>query len=240
MSMGHSPEDTGPARRGPSVDVDPHGIVTGKGPDRQRRQFLNYSFYRLDPVFRRLPADEQRAAAAAFVELVRAVGVVGRSDPPHLLPRRPARGRRLHALADCVRPAVLPVDGSGDQAIAAGGLPDAGAQLPVAAAPLAVRQQAQGRRRARRAAGRPGKIPVRLSLYEDPGVVPAVAPRPAGDDGRAHRRVGAVQGRPPEHQLQLRHRRPGLRGRVRLGLSAGVRRSGGAAALHGGQPLHAA
>jgi len=70
MSMGHSPEDTGSARRGPSVDVDPHGIVTGKSPDRQRRQFLNYAFYRLDPVFRRLPADEQRAAAAAFVELV--------------------------------------------------------------------------------------------------------------------------------------------------------------------------
>ena len=58
MSMGHSPEDTGPARRGPTVDVDPHGIVTGKIPDRQRRQFLNYSFYRFDPVFRRLPAED--------------------------------------------------------------------------------------------------------------------------------------------------------------------------------------
>jgi chlorite dismutase len=72
MSMGHSPEDTGsPPRRGPSVDVDPHGIVTGKSPDRQRRQFLNYSFYRLDPVFRRLPAGEQRAAVAAFLDVVR-------------------------------------------------------------------------------------------------------------------------------------------------------------------------
>ena len=72
MSMEHSPGDTGPRpRRGPSVDLDPNGIVTGKGPDRQRRQFLNYSFYRLDPVFRRLPPDEQRAAAAEFIELVR-------------------------------------------------------------------------------------------------------------------------------------------------------------------------
>src|SRR3954453_21733646 len=71
MSMGHSPEDTGPARRGPSVDVDPHGIVTGKSADRQRRQFLNYSFYRLDPVFRRLPPDDQRRAASEFIELVR-------------------------------------------------------------------------------------------------------------------------------------------------------------------------
>src|SRR5258705_10281617 len=72
MSMEPSPGGPGPPpRRGPSVDLDPTGIVTGKGPDRQRRQFLNYSFYRLDPVFRRLPADEQRVAAVAFVELVR-------------------------------------------------------------------------------------------------------------------------------------------------------------------------
>jgi chlorite dismutase len=70
--MEHSPEGTGPPpRRGPSVDLDPTGIVTGKIPDRQRRQFLNYSFYRLDPLFRRLSADEQRVAAAGFIELVR-------------------------------------------------------------------------------------------------------------------------------------------------------------------------
>ena len=48
--MEHSPGDAGPPpRRGPSVDLDPTGIVTGKAADRQRRQFLNYSFYRLDP-----------------------------------------------------------------------------------------------------------------------------------------------------------------------------------------------
>jgi chlorite dismutase len=72
MSMEQPPVPPGPPpRRGPSVDLDPSGIVTGKSPDRQRRQYLNYSFYHLDPVFRRLPADEQRAAAAQFVELVR-------------------------------------------------------------------------------------------------------------------------------------------------------------------------
>jgi chlorite dismutase len=72
MSMDHSPESSGaPPRRGPIVDLDPTGIVSGKIADRQRRQFLNYSFYRLDPVFRRLPADEQRTAAAAFIDLVR-------------------------------------------------------------------------------------------------------------------------------------------------------------------------
>ena len=70
--MERSPDGTGPPpRRGPIVDLDPTSIVTGKSPDRQRRQFLNYSFYRLDPVFRRLPCDEQRVAAAGFIDLVR-------------------------------------------------------------------------------------------------------------------------------------------------------------------------
>jgi chlorite dismutase len=46
-------------------------VVSGKSPDRQRRQFLNFSFYRLDPAFRRVPADEQRKAAAEFGGLVR-------------------------------------------------------------------------------------------------------------------------------------------------------------------------
>ena len=72
MNKENPPEGAGPPpRRGPSVDLDPTGIVTAKVPDRQRRQFLNYSFYRLDPVFRRLPADEQRAAGTEFIELVR-------------------------------------------------------------------------------------------------------------------------------------------------------------------------
>lgn len=72
MSMEHPSDRTGPSPRGgPSVDLDPTGIVTSKEADRQRRQFLNYSFYRLDPVFRRLPVEEQRAAADAFIELAR-------------------------------------------------------------------------------------------------------------------------------------------------------------------------
>jgi len=70
--MEQSPKGADPApRRGPSVDPDPTGIVTAKPPDRQRRQFLNYSFYQLDPVFRRLPAAERRAAGTEFIDLVR-------------------------------------------------------------------------------------------------------------------------------------------------------------------------
>src|SRR4030095_11012678 len=68
--MEHSPEGP-PPRRGPSVDPDPTGMATRKSPDRQRRQFLNYSFYRLDPVFRRLPIDEQRLAAGEVIELTK-------------------------------------------------------------------------------------------------------------------------------------------------------------------------
>jgi chlorite dismutase len=72
MSTENTPGEPGPPpRRGPSVDLDPTGIVTGKAPDRQRRQFLNYSFYRLDPLFRRLPAEERQAAAAEFIDVVR-------------------------------------------------------------------------------------------------------------------------------------------------------------------------
>ena len=72
MSTEPPPERTGPPpRRGPSVDLDPTGIVSGKSPDRQRRQFLNFSFYRLDPVFRRLAIDEQRLATDGFVDLVK-------------------------------------------------------------------------------------------------------------------------------------------------------------------------
>ena len=72
MSTEPPPDRTAPPpRRGPSVDLDPTGIVSAKSPDRQRRQFLNYSFYRLDPAFRRLPAEEQRVAADGFIDLVR-------------------------------------------------------------------------------------------------------------------------------------------------------------------------
>jgi chlorite dismutase len=59
-----------PARRGPTVDLDPSGMVTGREADRSVRQFLNYAFYKLDPAFRRLPADGRRAAAHEFAALI--------------------------------------------------------------------------------------------------------------------------------------------------------------------------
>jgi chlorite dismutase len=59
-----------PARRGPMVDLDPSGQVTGKEPDRAARQFLNFAFFKLDPAFRRLPAAEKEAAKAEFQTVV--------------------------------------------------------------------------------------------------------------------------------------------------------------------------
>lgn len=61
-----------PRRRGPMVDLDPSGQVGQKEPDRQPRQFLNYAFYKVDPAFRRLPADEKSAAREEMAEVLRA------------------------------------------------------------------------------------------------------------------------------------------------------------------------
>jgi chlorite dismutase len=62
-----SPERGGPPqRRGPMVDLDPSGQVTGKEPDRSRRQFMNYAFFKLDPAFRRLPHGERCESTEEF------------------------------------------------------------------------------------------------------------------------------------------------------------------------------
>ena len=59
-------------------DLDPAGLVLDKTPDRARRQFLNYAFFKLDPAFRRLPKAEREAAKAEFAEVVEAWA--GRDD----------------------------------------------------------------------------------------------------------------------------------------------------------------
>jgi chlorite dismutase len=60
-----------PQRRGPMVDLDPSGQVSQKEPDRGRRQFLNYAFYKVDREFRRLGADEKAAAREEFADVIR-------------------------------------------------------------------------------------------------------------------------------------------------------------------------
>jgi chlorite dismutase len=51
------------------VDLDPAGLISKKAPDQTKRQFLNYAFYKLDPTFRRLSAQEITTAKAEFVDL---------------------------------------------------------------------------------------------------------------------------------------------------------------------------
>jgi chlorite dismutase len=53
-----------PTRR--TVDMDPAGLISRKAPDQAKRQFLNYSFYKLLPEFRRLPRSEIAEAKAEF------------------------------------------------------------------------------------------------------------------------------------------------------------------------------
>ena len=56
-----------PGRPKRMVDLDPSGQVTHREPDRVRRQYLNYAFYKLDPAFRRLPQAEKVAARREFI-----------------------------------------------------------------------------------------------------------------------------------------------------------------------------
>lgn len=51
------------------VDLDPAGLIQKKAPDQTKRQFLNYSFFKLDPAFRRLPKPEIEQAKAEFAEV---------------------------------------------------------------------------------------------------------------------------------------------------------------------------
>jgi len=75
---GPSAEDptraTAAPRRGPSVDLDPSGQVTGREPDRGQRQFLNYAFYKVDPAFRRLMPRERADVKGEFLDLLRRWG----------------------------------------------------------------------------------------------------------------------------------------------------------------------
>ena len=61
-----APEGGRPQRPKMMVDLDPSGQVTQREPDRQKRQFLNYAFYKLDPAFRRLPAEERAELIQEF------------------------------------------------------------------------------------------------------------------------------------------------------------------------------
>ena len=60
----------------PSIAGAPRGATQtsagGGGGPQVQRQFVNFSFWRLDPAFRRLPNDEKHAARAELLEVVNA------------------------------------------------------------------------------------------------------------------------------------------------------------------------
>lgn len=59
-----------PHGRGRMVNLDPSGQVTLPPPDRSRRQYLNYAFFKVDREFRRLPVEERACMKAEFAETV--------------------------------------------------------------------------------------------------------------------------------------------------------------------------
>src|SRR5215475_6211728 len=136
LSRGHEPAAPPRPLRRPRPDRSRHGQEPGQATPPVPELFVL-------PARPGVPAPPGRRAASGGGGVHRTgatVGVFGRRDPPHVLACGPARGRRFHALADRVRPPVLPVDGSGDQAVAAGRLLVAGAQLPFATTAITVRQ----------------------------------------------------------------------------------------------------
>lgn len=56
-----------PSRPKMMVDLDPSGQVTQREPDRNKRQFLNYAFFKLDPAFRRLAKAEKDEIKQEFL-----------------------------------------------------------------------------------------------------------------------------------------------------------------------------
>jgi chlorite dismutase len=63
MSDTRKPEHSGTRRM---TDLDPAGLISRKAPDQAKRQFINYSFYKLDHAFRRLSAEDKNQAKAEF------------------------------------------------------------------------------------------------------------------------------------------------------------------------------
>ena len=71
-------------------------VRLGRAP-REPRQYVKYTFFALDPAWRRLPAEEREAAKAEFARVV-AESVPDFYRPALLQPDRHAPRHRLHAL----------------------------------------------------------------------------------------------------------------------------------------------
>ena len=196
------------------------------------RQFVKYTFLKVDPAWRRLD-DERRAtdkreftaACEDFADghLLRCLladrharrrrpdaaqpGPESRADP------RVSRRSRAERLDEVVHGPVL--DPRDDQALG-----------------VLRRVSARGSTRAR-------QIPVRLSVRQDARLVPPAGRRALADHAGAHQDRPRVPVGRPQHELFVRARRPGVRGRLRDRQPGRLPRSRAAAADQRVELLHA-
>ena len=199
-------------------------------------QYIAYTFFRVDPAWRRLPIEERTAAKDAFAEVLddfaprfdalRTYSTTGvRAETDFFLwkitspLRRPGRARRCaqrHAARRLARdPVLVPGDDEG------------------------LRVHLRAPRPQDRAEGI--AVPRRLSVREGAALVRASRERPAARDGRAHpHRARGVPDDPQPHDLLVRDRRPGVHDGVRMRRAVGLHAPDAAAARLRGLALHRA
>ncbi len=197
------------------------------------RQFVKYTFLKVDPAWRRLDPDERAVHKREFLaacedfsqdRLLRAFSLVGtRGDADLLLLSQATNLERIHEFHVVLAqsglmgwtetPYSYPRD---DQAV--------GVQRRVPArGPPPARQ-----------------IPVRLPLHQDPRVVRARSEGTLADHAGAHPRGPRVPEHRPQHELLVRARRPGVRRRLRGRRAGGLPRPRPAPAHHRVLAVHQA
>ena len=170
-------------------------------------------------------------------------GLLRKGHGHPLFDGRHSRGLRPHALADLVRTGIVPRDERQDARQRTGQVPVDALFLSLDDETLDLRGPSHPREPGKQTPddrARQGQVHLRLSVPQDPRVVPAHEGRTAGDDGRAYRSGPPVPVRQAQHDVLLRPGRPGMGGRVRERQAGGLPRSRDGPARNRGEPLHPA
>ena len=187
------------------------------------RHFVKYTFLKVDPAWRRLDPDERARAQARGHRRLR--GLRLRAPAARVLPGGYARGRRSPAAHPGDQPRADPRVPRRARPERADGLVRDAVLLPRDDQAVRVlrRVPARGPPRAL-------QVPVRLPVRQDARVVRDGPEGALADHAGAHPRGPRVPEHRPQHELLLRARRPGVRGRLRGRRAGGVPRSRAAAA----------
>ena len=198
-------------------------------------QYVAYTFFRVDPAWRRLPIDERAAGKDALAEVVeefagrmvslRAYSTTGvRPECDFFLWKITERYEDLGELGAALNGTPL-----------AGWLDDA-VLVPRDDEGVRVHEGAQA------PAGRPEglAVPRRLPVREAALLVLAVAGGPPARDGRAHARRTRVLDDPQPHDVLVRHRRPGVHDGLRVRGAERLHAPDADPARLRGKPLHGA